>query len=379
MTAVSKKIQRMVLLGGHLTPALALGEYIKANHPDIKMTLIGRLYSQDRDKQFSHEAKEAEKLEMTFVAFEAPRVSFMHFWEPLFFPFAFIKSVFTAIGLLKTSKPDVVVSFGSYLAVPVSLASWLLKIPVVTHEQTRVPGQATHIISRFAKKIGVSFPEVQDSFPLKKTALTGTPLRASLLSPSSGTPTWFAKLKQKPLLLILGGNQGSSTINHVVGQALPQLVQEWCIVHQCGNPTANRNYKAELERARKKLPEEYQNRYHVAEWFSDQELGWLLKKSVLVVSRSGANTVSELAVLKIPSILIPLPTSRHQEQHSNALWLSQAGGALLLPQKELSPEQLVETVKKGYKKRAALRAALTKLHTPTDGAERFYDLITSAV
>jgi UDP-N-acetylglucosamine--N-acetylmuramyl-(pentapeptide) pyrophosphoryl-undecaprenol N-acetylglucosamine transferase len=375
----TKKLSHMVLLGGHLTPALALGEYVQATQPEIKLTLIGRQYSQDRDRQLSHEAKEAKKLGVSFIAFEAPRVSFHYFWEALPFPFVFIKSIFTAIGLLRTMKPDVVVSFGSYLAVPVSIASWLLGIPVVTHEQTKAPGQATAIISKFAKKIAVTFPEVYSQFPAGKTEITGTPIRTSLFSPSTKAPEWFKSPKSIPMVLILGGNQGSSTINHVVGQAMPQLTENFMVVHQCGNPTANRNYKAELERLRKKLPEELQSRYVVAEWFGDNELGWLMKRASLVVSRSGANTVYELAVLGTPSILIPLPSSRHQEQHLNAQWLSQSGGAILLPQKELSPDELVETIRKGYRKRAALSAALANLNIPTDGAKRFYDLITTAL
>jgi UDP-N-acetylglucosamine--N-acetylmuramyl-(pentapeptide) pyrophosphoryl-undecaprenol N-acetylglucosamine transferase len=375
----SKPLTHVVLLGGHLTPALALGEYIQATEPDITLTLIGRLYSQDRDRQLSHEAKEAKKLGISFIAFEAPRVSFHHIWEALPFPFMFIKSIFTAIGLLRSAKPDVVISFGSYLAVPVCIASWLLGIPVVTHEQTKAPGQATAIISKFARKIAVTFPEVYAHFPAGKTEITGTPIRSSLFSPSSKAPEWFKPAKSLPVLLILGGNQGSSTINHVVGQALPKLTEHFMVIHQCGNPTANRNYKTELERLKKRLPEELQHRYIVSEWFGDDELGWLMKHAALVVSRSGANTVYELAVLATPSVLIPLPSSRHQEQHLNAQWLSQSGGALLLPQKELSPEELVETVRRGYRKRAALRAALTNLHIPTDGAKRFYELILTAL
>jgi UDP-N-acetylglucosamine--N-acetylmuramyl-(pentapeptide) pyrophosphoryl-undecaprenol N-acetylglucosamine transferase len=127
----------------------------------------------------------------------------------------------------------------------------------------------------------------------------------------------------------------------VIQQALPELTQSWLVVHQCGNETAQHNYLDELEKRREELPVAQQMRYVVRPWITGSELAWLYHHVTAVVSRAGANTVQEVQYFGIPTVFVPLPFARGQEQLLNAQAVAQAGGALVLEQSELSVSTLL--------------------------------------
>lgn len=367
---------KILISGGHLTPALAVIDYILDHHPQDEIVFVGRLYSQDKLKQQSQEYAEITKRNIEFVPFFGQRLRSPLLVDRIKYIVTMLPSIWRAINILKTVNPDVYLTFGSYVAVPLSVAAYIHKVPIVTHEQTRAVGEATKFIARLAKKVAISHDSSKQYLRSTKTVLTGNPIRSQLFK-KQARPEWMSSTQRKPLLFITGGNQGSEILNTTVQQALRHLVKHWHVIHQCGGATSRRNYLSELMQSKNTLPQTIRNDYEVREWISEKELAWIYQNVTAVVARSGANTTQELAALQIPSILIPLPFAHYDEQTLNARWLSETGGAILLPQKELNPETLVEQAQKVGKYSKSMKLKLKQLSIARDGAEKLYQLTKS--
>lgn len=365
---------KILISGGHLTPALAVIDYIQDQHPETKIIFVGRKFSQDKLKQPSNEAQEVKKREVPFVTLNAPRMSHdLPLNLVLRLP-AFILATCSAINILLTQKPTVFLSFGGYLALPLALACYLLRIPIVTHEQTKAAGLANQIIGKLAQKVAISHSSSGRYFQAKKTILTGNPLRAALFK-TQKRPNWLPTAPNKPLLYITGGNQGSEIINSITQQALRPLLSQWFVVHQCGNPTSQRNYKAELEQSFQRLSATLRGSYIVREWVNENELAWLYQHASVVISRAGANTVAELIAHHLPAILIPLPFARHDEQALNAQYMADLGGAEVLPQKELNSVTLLKKLAVVKKYHSTMKQHLSDTQTPADAAAKLYQVL----
>lgn len=369
---------KILLSGGHLTPALALCDYIQALHSDDSLVFAGRRYSQDSTKQLAHEYQEIKNRGLTFVEFWAPR------WQAGFglwivlFPLQFVWSWMKAIYIFLRHRPTVYMSFGGYLAVPLALAAWLLRIPIVTHEQTRVIGTATQFISKLATKVAVSFADTSGELPSDKVVITGNPLRPVLFTPKPNRPTWLPSSTRKPILYVTGGNQGSQVINTLIEQALPTLTKSWLVIHQCGNKSATTNYRKQLERSKAKLPAGQQGAYFVSEWFSELDLAWIYQNAQVVVARAGANTLAELITFELPSVVIPLPFSHGNEQQRNAEWLAGVGGTYVIPQKQVNATELISALHYVKNHRANYLASLAQVPKTKDAAKALYQVITKA-
>ncbi len=367
---------KILISGGHLTPALAFIEYIQDKHPETKVTFVGRLYSQDKLKQKSQEHEEVTRRGVAFVPFFAPRMNPANLLDRGLFVFRLSASIVKAMMILLHQRPDVLVSFGSYVAVPLAIGSSILRIPIVTHEQTRTVGEATKFIARFAKVVAISHASSQSQLTGRKVVLTGNPLRRQLFA-AQPRPEWAPPTSEKPLLYITGGNQGSEMVNLMVQQTLRSLVKHWQIIHQCGGATAKRNYLKELLKAKSLLPQAVQADYCVKEWVNESELSWTYNRATAVIARSGANTVQELAALQIPAILIPLPFAHHDEQTLNAKYLADTGGAILLPQKDLSPQSLLATTEKVRKFSRSMKNKLKVLSVSLDADAKLYQVVAN--
>lgn len=236
-----------------------------------------------------------------------------------------------ACGIVRRLRPDVVVGFGGYVAVPVSVAAWLLRRPLVIHEQTVRLGLANRILARLAKATAVSSESSLGLLPGRtraRAALVGNPIRAELFG---GVPDRAVAAlgldgfdRTLPTVYVTGGALGARQINNLVLELLPWLLKQANVVHQCG--------AAEIDRMREAatgLSAELAPRYHVAE-FIGPELPDLFALADLVVARSGAGTISELSALGKPAILIPLASSAGGEQAFNARYLDERGAARAL-------------------------------------------------
>ena len=335
--------KKVVITGGHLTPALAVIEELQKRGWEI--IFIGRKHAAEGDKTLSVEAKIIPKLGIPFFPLNAGRIQrqFTRWTIPalLRIPLGF----FQAFGYLRRFRPTVVLSFGGYLSAPVVFSAWLLKIPVVTHEQTTVKGLATKFNSLFAKKIAVSWPASVGEFPPNKVVLTGNPIRKEIFKANQKVWRTLNFEKNLPLIFVTGGNQGSHVINMTVGEIVPSLTKIANVFHQCGHLNALGDFE-KLEKVRNNLPAKLKRRYHLKKYLASQEMGTLLCKADLVISRAGANTLTELAALGKPAILIPFPWLYQNEQTKNAQMLAKVGIAEILPQEQLSPSRLLKLIKK---------------------------------
>jgi UDP-N-acetylglucosamine--N-acetylmuramyl-(pentapeptide) pyrophosphoryl-undecaprenol N-acetylglucosamine transferase len=355
--------KKIVITGGHLTPALAVIEELRKRNWEI--IFIGRKYAAEGNKTLSVESKVIPSLGIPFFPIQAGKIQrYFNRWTiPALFrlPFGFIQAFF----YLRRFKPNVVLSFGGYVSAPVVFSAWLLKVPVITHEQTTVKGLATKFNSIFAEKIAVSWPNSLKEFPKKKVVLTGNPIRKEIFKFNERIWKILNFEKNLPLIFVTGGNQGSHIINKTVGEIIPQLTKTANVFHQCGHLNALGDFE-KLEELRNKLPSKLKSRYHVKKYLVVEEMGTILRKAELVISRAGANTLTELAWLGKPCILIPFPWLYQNEQEKNAKMLAQTGIAEILLQKDLSGEKLLHLIRKMlanislYRKKANLAKKLVR-------------------
>lgn len=258
---------------------------------------------------------------------------------------------FQALWWVGKFRSDVILSFGGYVALPVVLAGWLWRVPVITHEQTVISGLANKIIAFFAQKICVSWPDSLDRFPKDKVVLIGNPIRKEIFAKvQSSSSSWRIKVQSdNPVVYITGGNLGSHWINEAVFECLSRLLEKYTVIHQCGDSEKYQDYgklKAQSETLRLHSGYKLQERYFLTKYVEPEDIGWVLDKADLVVSRSGANTVTELAALGKPALLIPIPWVHANEQYKNAQLLADIGTAEILPQEKLSGEELERQIGK---------------------------------
>ena len=248
-----------------------------------------------------------------------------------------LASCLQALWLLITNRPSVVVGFGGYAAGPAGIVAWLLRIPVVIHEQNAVAGTTNRLLSRAAKRVLAGF---DGAFASSLAVLvTGNPVRTALANVPSKTYPEAGFSKAQPLkLAILGGSQGALALNRSVPTALSKLSSNAleCIAvrHQCG-----RNHHDITESA---WSEVSLADLEVTPFVDD--MAELYQWADVAICRAGALTVCELAVTGTPSVLVPLPNAIDNHQLKNAEALRDAGGAVIVEQKDLESGALVAFV-----------------------------------
>ena len=326
---------KIAVTGGHLTPALAVIEELK-KILGLTIIYIGRANSAEGDKSPSAESVVIPNLGLKFYAISTGRLQrrFSIHTIPSIgrIPFGMVQS----LAILAKERPNIIVSFGSYVAFPVVLAGWVLGIPSISHEQTISSGLANKMIAPFAKKIALAWEESKKNFPEGKAVVVGNPIRKEILNMKKIRST-------RPVIFITGGNQGAHVINDAVSGVLNELLEEYEIIHQTGGSEVYKDYER-LKSSVSQLPKRLRNRYKVSKWLNTNELVKVLARTSLIVGRSGANTVSEVAALKIPAIFIPIPWSAGNEQTMNAKVLQGTGAAVILPEDRLTPKRLLNTI-----------------------------------
>jgi len=279
--------------------------------------------------------------------------------------------VVKASALLRRLKPSAVIGFGGYPTVPPLLAASLRRIPTIIHEQNAVMGRANRFLAGRVTAIATGFRGVSlpDAKLASKTAWVGNPVRPAVILASS-TPYAVPEVGGPLRLLVFGGSQGARVMAEIVPSAIRQLEPAlWSrlhIVQQARDEDlqAVKNGYAELKISA-----------DVAPFFSD--LPARMAASHLVISRSGASTVAELAAIGRPSILVPLPNALDQDQMANAGMLETAAGAIRLPQPEFTPSRLASEISAlaAEPQRLAAMAASAKKAGTLDAAERLADLV----
>ncbi|MEK7177893.1 MAG: UDP-N-acetylglucosamine--N-acetylmuramyl-(pentapeptide) pyrophosphoryl-undecaprenol N-acetylglucosamine transferase [Patescibacteria group bacterium] len=312
---------KLLITGGHLAPALALIEEIEKTKKDIDIVFVGRKYPIDRERTLSLEYKEISKKNLTFVSIEAGRLNRMISVSSLIsfirIPLGFIQAFF----IISKYRPDKIMSFGGYLALPVVLFGYIFRIPVYTHEQTIRPGLANRLISFFSKKIFVSFNEVKSNFPASKTYVSGNPVKPSIFNIKEKP---FEIKNDRPVIYVTGGSLGSHSINLHIKKIIIPLLNNYTVIHQVGDTKEYHDYE-DLLIIKNQLPKELQSRYFLVKHFFDDQIGYVYNQADLVIGRAGANTFFELLALNKPGLFIPLPWSSGREQQHHAEVFTKAG------------------------------------------------------
>lgn len=318
-------MKKILLTGGHITPALALADELSVAY-GCDIVFVGRQKIRNTDAADSFEYKETVAKKYRFINLETGKFSRVSAVSTIISLFKMPKGILDAKSILQHEKPDSVVSFGGYIGVPVVIAARFLKIPIFIHEQTLVPGLTTKFAAHFAKKVFVAFPETLEYFDQSKTIVSGNPLRRELFDHANiGNAQ---KTGQRSSILITGGSQGAHAINVHIEEILPSLLKKYIVYHQCGSASEFKDFD--------RLSGIHNKNYFVKQHYNSREMAELLQKADLVISRSGANTVWELMALKKPSILIPLPHSAGGEQQAHARYMSDKGFAEIFDQKNIS-------------------------------------------
>ncbi len=253
-------------------------------------------------------------------------------------PFKTLGGFVQSLVLLQRIKPDHVVVMGGYLSFPVSVAAWLLRIPVLLHEQNAVPGLANRMLSHFARKIALSFSESSSYFGAKGQ-VTGNPVRPEFTDLPSVTKSRlsFGFSPMKPTFLVFGGSLGAQRLNRLSSQALTMLVTEkfvFQVLHFTG---------AADEKEIRDVYAKAGVAHHVMAYSHDMPMAY--SAADLVICRAGASTISELIAVKRPAILVPYPLATGGHQTANARVLVGIGAAECYEQKDLTPERMRDILK----------------------------------
>jgi len=332
---------KIIVTGGHLTPALAVIEELEKRSKDFNTKLdllfIGRKYPYEGEKTISEEYKAITSKNIPFISLSTAKLTRNFSLNSLLsltkIPLAILKS----LNLLKSYKPNIILSFGGYLSFPVCLAAFVLRIPIITHEQTFVPGLSNKIISLFANKVCLSYPADSKKKLSSKFVVTGNPVRLAIFQ--NNKPSSFNIADTDKVIYLTGGNLGSHSINVVIKELLPEILNKYILIHQTGDSSTYHDFD-QLSEIKNHLPVNQKHRYYLEKYINQNDIGWILNRADIIISRSGANIVSEIMALGKVSLLIPLPWAGGHEQEINAGKLEEWGSALVLKQNILTPDTL---------------------------------------
>lgn len=386
---------RIVVTGGHLTPALATISQIRKLDSGVKAYFFGRKYAVEGDKAASFEFLEIKNLGIPFFEITTGRLQRRLTKRSLITLAKIIPGFLQSFLLLKKIKPDLVLTFGGYIAFPVAIAAQILKIPIVAHEQSPSLGVANRVIFKFAKLIGVSDQSLAKKLGNKKVVFTGPILREDIfkLKPASKDLARFLKKvgnsRQRPassakrgeqgersspktakLIYVTGGATGSRFLNQLAAKTTPKILKDYFVIHQTGNLLESVDFKR-LTRLREKTPKTLAEKYFLTEFIDSADIGAVLFRADLVICRSGANTTAELAALAKVSIVIPLEWGKEQKEIAQRL--ERAGASVVLFQEDLTANIFFSAVKKIFANFTSFKKRAVKLQQeiPLNGAKIF--------
>ena len=253
-------------------------------------------------------------------------------------PFRVLKGYSQALKILKELKPDIVFSKGGFVSVPVVRAAAALKIPCIIHESDMTPGLANKLCIPVATKVCCNFPETIKYVPSGKAVLTGSPIRTELTQGSKLAALELCGFTaNKPVVMVIGGSQGAASVNVMVREALPKLLEDFQVVHICG--------KDKVDNLMLTVPGYKQFEY------LKSDLKDVFAMADVVVSRAGANAICELLALKKPNLLIPLQAGSRGDQILNARSFEEQGFSMTVKEDFIDCDILTDKIKELYKNR----------------------------
>jgi len=304
---------------GSVSPLIAVFEEIKSQRPETEFLWVA---TKDGPE---HRLVASYNIPIQVIAAGKFRryFSLRNFWDPCLILFGFFQS----LRIISKFKPDVILSAGGFVSVPLVWAGWLLGRPAIIHQQDVLPGLANKLMAKAAKIITVTFEKSKSDFSAGKTFLTGNPVRADILTGVKSEANVFFQLTPGlPTVLIMGGSTGATALNKLALDSLSRLVQFCQIIHLTGGRT---DRVAE------------HSRYHSYNFLTSQ-LKHAYAAADLVVTRAGMSALTELAALNKAVVVIPIPNS-HQEY--NAIELAKNNAAVMIDERQLTPAGFAEGIK----------------------------------
>jgi UDP-N-acetylglucosamine--N-acetylmuramyl-(pentapeptide) pyrophosphoryl-undecaprenol N-acetylglucosamine transferase len=310
--------------GGHIYPAVAIANELKFRFPKAEFLFVGA-----KDKM------EMQKVPQAGYAIKGLWISGIQrklTIDNVMFPFKLLSSLWNSFKIIKSFKPDVVIGTGGFASGAVLKVASILGIPTVIQEQNSYPGITNKLLAKKANKICVAYENLEKFFPKDKMILTGNPVRQDLINEASKSEAiaHFKLDANKKTVLVLGGSLGARKINQLIEKELGFLLsQNIQIIWQCGKLYLN-DYSKYNEK----------DNVQVVAFIDRMDL--VYAAADLVISRSGASSVSELCIVGKPTIFIPSPNVAEDHQTKNAKAISDINGAILIKESEL--EAQFETV-----------------------------------
>ena len=336
--------------GGHIYPAISIANELKERFPHAKFLFVGA-----KDKMEMEKVPEAGyEITGLWISGIQRKLTIKN----LLFPLKLLVSLFKSRKIIKQFKPDVAVGTGGFASGPTIIIANMCKIPTLIQEQNSYPGITNKLLSRKSKIICVAYDGLDRFFPKEKIVKTGNPVRSSLLSIHTkdkildGNKLYHLKQKTTTIL-VLGGSLGARKINQLIEQNIvffkEQKVQ---LIWQCGKLYFDEYKKYnDLENI------------HVHSFINKMDLAYAAAN--IIISRSGASSVSELCIVGKPTIFIPSPNVAEDHQTKNARSIAEKHGAILLKESELETFPIVfETLLKDEGKQESLSQNIKELALP---------------
>jgi len=310
--------------GGSVTPLLAVASELLKDEVDLNFVFVGTKKGPEKELVANFSAPK----KIDFLTLTSGKLRRYFSWSNFFDIFKIFAAFFQALIIIKRIKPDLVVSAGSFVSVPLIFAAALRRIPILIHQQDVRPGLANKLMAPLARVVTVTFEKsLIDYGP--KAVLVGNPVKLpEELGDAAALKVKYNLAPDLPLVLAVGGGTGSSALNELILQSIEELSNFCNLIHLSGFGKAS------------SIKTKFKN-YYCLEFVSNEELMKLMQAAEIVISRAGLGTLSDLAALKKPAIIIPLPAS-HQEE--NAALFKNAGAALVLEQRLLTSDKLREVL-----------------------------------
>lgn len=338
--------------GGHIFPAVAIANALKALDPSTEILFVGAKGRMEMEK--------VPAAGYEIIGLDIQGIQRKSIIKNLMLPFKLIGSVRKAMQIIKDFKPDAAVGVGGYASGPLLYAASLKGIPYLIQEQNSYAGVTNKWLGKKAQKICVAFDGMEKFFPADKIIKTGNPIRRDSVNIAGKQmqAIELLKLEQgKKIILVTGGSLGARTLNNSILGGLDKLLEaDVQLIWQTGKFY----YKQIME----KLGSNHHPNFKVMEFLNRMDLAYAAAD--IIISRAGAGTIAELCVVKKPVILVPSPNVAEDHQTKNALALVHDNAALFVPDRD-AEEKLVDTaleLLKDKDKQKTLSANIGKLALP---------------
>ena len=348
--------------GGHIYPALAIISKIKENDKNCEILYIG---TTDR-----MEATIVPSKGIKYVGIEMKGLNRKNLFKNFKVLSIYMKARKKIKKVLQEFKPDIVLGIGGYITLPVVSVAASLGIKTFIHEQNSIPGLSNKILAKKVDKIGVSLEDSIKYFDPNKTIFTGNPRSEEVLGAKPLLKSKYGLKSNKKLVLIVMGSLGSLTINNKMKEILPRFdASDYEVLFVTG-----KNYYDEYKQI-KEIPSNVKIVPYLDDMLS------VMKKTDLMVTRTGASTIAEVTALGIPSVLIPSPYVTHNHQYKNALVLEKKNAGVIIDEDKLSSEILIKTIDDILKdqKRYDIMKKNSESLGVKNSASKIYEVIKSLV